>query len=406
MVSVLKSYPSIFLNPVVAVLYLVVLGLVGVQYKRVQSIEERVYGRSQNKAFHQTIVSIGLGLVGGLLASVLLVVVGVTVSDSGIGYLLPTALLLFLFHPRFLCFSYAGGLLSVSNILFGWPKINVAAIMALVACLHAAEAFLIWLSGSGCATPLYIQTKNGKVAGGFSLQRFWPIPLIVLYLVKVPDVSSLQGLIHLPDWWPLISASPVAGPGLPVFVTMPIVAALGYGDLSVARTPREKAKHTAKNLFIYSGLLLGFSVVASRWKAFSLVAALFGPIAHEVVIKTGSAEEFEPSPYYGAVSNGVMIMEVFDGTPAKHAGLQRGDIVLKAGGLPVRTREELNHVLMEPGPVTLEVTSKRNAKIRDITVRRTHESLGIVTAPDLGDRPVVSTDAPGPLINWIRNLKR
>jgi hypothetical protein len=406
LVSVLKSYPSMFLNPVVSVLYLVVLALVAVQYGRLQSTEERVYGRAQNRALYQTVVSIGLGLFGGLLASILLVVVGVTVSDSGIGYLFPVALALFLVHPRFLCFSYAGGLISMSHLLFGWPSVNVPAIMALVACLHAAEALLIRISGSGCTTPLYIEGKDGTVSGGFSLQRFWPIPLMVLYLVKIPSIEGMQGLIHLPDWWPLVSAPSVPGPGTPVFVTMPLVAALGYGDLSIARSPKDKAKQTAKTLALYSAALLGFSVAASHWSGFSWVAALFAPVAHEVVIQMGAKEELESVPYYTAAPDGVTVMDVFDRAPGKRAGLARGDVIMEVGGVPVRTREELNSALKlsESGPITLKVRKRKHKGVREIRVQRADEPLGIVTAPELGDQPIASTKSAGILLTWLRRL--
>jgi hypothetical protein len=78
-----------FASPIVAVLYLVVLGLVAFQYQRIQSMEERMFGRPLNRALGHTLVSMALGLLGGLFASILLVMVGVTVSDSGVGYLLP-----------------------------------------------------------------------------------------------------------------------------------------------------------------------------------------------------------------------------------------------------------------------------------------------------------------------------
>jgi len=152
--SVIRSYPGIFSNPVVDLLYLVVLGLIASQYSRIQRTEEQLYGTASNKAFYQTLTAVGLGLLGGLLASILLVFIGVSVTDSGITYLMPIALVLYLFSPRLLCFSYAGGLAALSHLIFGWPQVNVPALMALVACLHAAEAFLILLSGHTCSTPL------------------------------------------------------------------------------------------------------------------------------------------------------------------------------------------------------------------------------------------------------------
>lgn len=403
--SVIRSYPGIFMNPVVDVLYLVVLGLVALQYGRVQSMEERVFGQARNKAFGHTLVSIGLGLLGGLAASVLLVMVGVTVSDSGLGYLLPLALLLFLFSPRFLCFSYAGGILCVSYLLFGWPQVNVAAITALVACLHAAESLLIRISGNSCATPLYIQGKDGRTVGGFSLQRFWPIPLIVLFLVRVPDVSALSGVINLPDWWPLIKAPQVAGVGTPVFAMMPIVAALGYGDLALSRSPREKARVTSRHLFLFSAILLGFAIAASRWPAFAWVAALFSPLGHEVVIKVGNREETDREPRYVTSTAGVVLLDVLDRGAAAKAGLRRGYLLKEAQGVALHSRLDLEDALREPGDIVFTARDPGSNASRQFTVRRSGtEPLGVVLSPGLGDQPFVTAYSEGPLLRLLKRL--
>lgn len=403
LVSVVKSYPGIFANPVVDVLYLVVLGLVAAQYARVQSLEEKVYGRPRNKAFNQTLASIGLGLLGGLVASVLLVLVGVTVSDSGVGYLLPLALVLFLFSPRFLCFSYAGGLLSVSYLLLGWPRVNVAAIAALVACLHAAESFLISISGETCATPLYIPGSDGRTVGAFSLQRFWPIPLIVLFLIKVPDISALTGVISLPDWWPLVKAPEVAGIGTPVFQMMPIIAALGYGDIAISRSPREKVRSTSRHLFLFSAILLGFAIAASRLPAFQWIAALFAPLGHEAVIRVGMKDEMEREPRYVSPQSGVMVLDVFDKGPADKAGIGRGCLLTEAQGTLLRSRRDLEDVLKEPGDLVFSGRQSGSPAVRQYTVRRSGaEPVGVIIAPGLGDQAFVTARTEGPLLRLLK----
>jgi hypothetical protein len=402
--SVVKSYPGIFLNPVVDVLYLVVLGLVASQYARVQALEERLYGRSKNKAFTQTLWGIGLGLAGGLVASVFLVMVGVTVSDAGVSYLLPISLFLFLWSPRLLCFSYSGALVSLSYLVFGWPKVNVQAIMALVACLHAGESLLIRLSGGGCATPLYMPGKDGRTVGGFALQRFWPVPLIVLFMIRVPDVTKMTGLIQLPDWWPLIKAPLTPGPGTPVFHMMPIVAALGYGDLATSVTPREKAVETSRNLFLFSIILLGFSVAASRWSPFVWVAALFAPIGHEVVIRMGNRQEAERKPLF--VSDGeVVVLDVFEGSPAHKAGLKTGSRITAVEGQEMRGRQDLETALSVPGDLVFSVVDPGHDKPRQVSVKRTGtETVGILPAPGIGDSPLVVPHNSGPLMRFLRRI--
>ncbi len=407
-VSVLRSYPGIFSNMAVDILYLVVLGLVASQYARVQSTEEKLYGTAKNKAFYQTASAIGLGLIGGLLASLLLVLVGVSVTDSGIVYLLPLAVLLYLFSPRFLCYSYAGGLAGLSYLVFGWPKINVPAVMALVACLHAAEAFLIRISGHSCSTPLYVSHENGDVVGGFALQRFWPIPLIVLFLIKVPNLSYLQGLIHLPDWWPLIKAPDIAGPGQPVFAMMPVIAALGYGDIAVAKNPLEKARSTSKNLVVFSGVLLALSIAASRWPLFAWIAVLFSPIGHEIVIKVGLKEEFGEPPIYVPAEKGVKLLDVVEGSPAKNAGLMTGDVICFVNDNEVNSRDDLEDkaASLETGPVTLLVSTTRHSPglHKVILDRHSAEPLGLIPVPHPDDQAVVRPYTEGILLRFLKNL--
>lgn len=407
--SILRSYPGIFSNTAVDALYLVVLGLVASQYARIQRTEEKLYGTAANKALYQTLAAVGLGLLGGLLASLLLVLIGVSVTDSGIAYLMPLAVLLYLFSPRLLCYSYAGGLAGLSYLLFGWPKVNVPALMALVACLHAAEAFLIRLSGHTCSTPVYVSHENGDVVGGFALQRFWPIPIIVLFLIKLPDLSHIADLIHLPDWWPLIRAPEIAGPGKPVFAMMPVIAALGYGDIAIARNPRDKAKSTSNNLMLFSVLLLMLSIAASRWHLFAWVAALFSPIGHEIVIRAGLHEEFGKEPIYTPAEKGVLLLDVVAGSPAKNAGLKSGNVICLVNDVEVGNRDCLESTIANaPGPLTLWVLeSVESSRLHRVEVeRQSNEGMGLIPVPQPGDQPMASSYTEGILLRFLRNVAK
>jgi hypothetical protein len=405
--SVLRSYPGIFSNPAVGVVYLVILGLIASQYSRIQRTEEELYGTASNKAFYQTLTAVGLGLAGGLFASLLLVFIGVSLTDSGISYLMPIALVLYLFSPRLLCFSYAGGLAALSHLIFGWPQVNVPALMALVACLHAAEAFLILLSGHTCSTPLYVSHENGDVVGGFALQRFWPIPLIVLFLIKVPDLSSMPDLIYLPDWWPLIKAPDIPGPGQPVFAMMPLIAALGYGDIAVARNPKDKARITAKNLMLFSLALLLLSIAASKWQLFAWVATLFSPIGHEMVIRRGLREEFGQEPIYTPLEQGVLLLDVAEGSLAKHAGLRSGNIIRLVNDIQVGDRSSLESALASTsGPVALWILESCDShSLREVVIdRESNEELGLISVPQPDDNPMAGSNAEGVLLRFFRNL--
>ncbi len=57
----------------------------------------------------------------------------------------------------------------------------------------------------------------------------------------------------------------------------PIVAGLGYGDISLTNLPERKAKISALNLGIFSTILLILAILASRVNIFKFAAAIFAP---------------------------------------------------------------------------------------------------------------------------------
>ncbi|MGB4326775.1 MAG: PDZ domain-containing protein [Bacillota bacterium] len=408
--SVIRSYPSMFSNIVVDILYLIVLVLVAGQYRKIQSVEKNLYGAAKNKALNNTVYAVGLGLIGGLLSSLLLVLVGVSVSDSGIGYLFPIAILLFLISPRLLCYSYAGGIAALCYLIFGWPEINVPSVMGLVACLHAAESFLIRISGHSCATPFYVSQKDGRVVGGFALQRFWPIPLLVLFLIPSVLVPNAQNMIVLPDWWPLIRPPEALDTEHMIFAMMPVIAALGYGDIAVAAKPKDKAKSTSKNLMVYSGLLLILSIAASRWSLFAWIAALFSPIGHEMVIRKGLKEEFENAPIYVPPEEGVMVLDVIHKSFAEEAGIRTGDVILSVNEWPVNSKADILQILRTSDEGYMVFRVRRGDEphiIETVHVRKeSGQPLGVIFVPEPGDQPMVTQQTDGIILALIKKLFR
>src|SRR5690606_32464385 len=94
------------------------------------------------------------GALGGVMATAIFILLGISLNEVGIWPLWILALLLMLIHPRFLCFSYGAGILALSHLIFGLPDLDIPALMALVAILHLVEAVLIHLVGAAGATPI------------------------------------------------------------------------------------------------------------------------------------------------------------------------------------------------------------------------------------------------------------
>lgn len=330
----IKTFGQAFFNP----FFWIVMMLVTLQYRRLIEQEAKIYGISEVKreVFYQRILtSLGYGIVGGLGASFIFIFLGVTLTDIGIGYLWIVAILGLLVNMRFLCFSYAGGIVSLSSLIFGWPAVNISSILALVAILHLVESMLIRVSGDQDALPVVTRDKSGLLSGGFILQKLWPLPVVAMLVMAISTRDLTEDLIHMPNWWPLITPLIESPPGKElIFFLLPVAVGLGYGDLALAHSPKERVKITSRDLFFYSVILLLLAVGSSFYPLLLPLGALFSFLGHELVIHKGLKMEKDSPPAYPLPKEGLLVHGVYPQSRAHRAGFTTGDILLTFNGHP------------------------------------------------------------------------
>ncbi|MFW5985493.1 MAG: PDZ domain-containing protein [Halanaerobiaceae bacterium] len=355
---ILQTGLLIVINP----LFWVVMLLIYFQTRGLMHQEEKTFqissrGRREvlKRVFHSSLY----GAAGGFLGSLIFVLVGVTLSDIGIGYLWLVAILGLLINMRFLCFSYAGGIVSLSSIIFGWPEVNVASILAIVAVLHFIESILIKTSGADHPLPVTVNHSQGQSAGVYILQRIWPVPFVAMIALAASQAEIPASSLDMPDWWPLIETLVESGPGETVmYILLPIAAGLGYGDMSAVQKPETKAVYTSRSLLLYSLILLVFAVAGSYYFPLLVLGALFSPLGHEAVIKKGQKNEYQKPPIYTDPPEGILVLDVLKGFPAEQAGLERGDVVLAVNDMDIDSHREFFHSLVGHNSVQVEVEDR------------------------------------------------
>ncbi|MCB1084050.1 MAG: PDZ domain-containing protein, partial [Simkania sp.] len=68
-------------------------------------------------------------------------------------------------------------------------------------------------------------------------------------------------------------------------------------------------------------------------------------------------------------TQGALIVDVVEGSPAEKAGLQQGDIVVKMNGYPIKSPGQLrNDVVLLPPGTKVDLTINRNGKMMNIPV--------------------------------------
>ena len=314
-------------------------------------------------------------------------------AGLGLIYLFIVALLLMMIHPRFLCFAYAGGLLSILSIVTGFPQIQVAHVMGLVAILHMVESLLIFFTGYLDPIPVYFRGPGQKMVGGFNLQKFWPIPLVAVMstsMVSVPSVTD--------NWWPLLN-NPEFYDGI-VFSLVPVMAILGYGEVATTALPVHRSRRSALNLALFSVILLGLSVLGSYYPSLLFLAALFGPLGHELVIAIAWRSERLRTPIYTPPAHGLMVLDVVYGSPAQQAGVRSRDIIIELNGNMVGSPADLIPGIDYSGPWITMTILRGEQRLKLSTWNRNYDNLGIIRFPIPPVKPQGITH-PGPRFTHV-----
>ncbi|EGO62326.1 hypothetical protein [Acetonema longum] len=403
--SILLGVVVLWLQP----MFWLMVMLVASQYYRMQQNQLYMFGVIGRPWWRQTLLAAAYGTVGGLIGSLILIFVGVTINQLGFNYIWPLAIGLMLIHIRFLCFAYAGGLVALSNVLFGWPEVNVPQVLALVAILHITESILIAISTRYSAVPVILR-HEGRIVGAFTLQNFWPLPIILAYAyaVPVPDIMAMTGVIATPDWWPLLPVGEQLPPDTAWFHKLaPVVAALGYSDMAVSSMPGIRRRRSALHLFFYSATLLAVSLLSVRYSWLQLVAALLSPLGHEALIRLDNRQELQGRPRFVQQGGGLTVLDTVEGSVARRMGLQPGDILLRFGEIPLQGPYDLeNAIAWSTLDFTLE-WRRGEALLRQRARFAGERRLGIILAPFGHEENYIEVvQGSFGLFHWLKRLFR
>ena len=364
-------------------LFYFVIFMIYWQYRKLAARQRAMFGCENFSVRRAIAESTVAGMLGGLIASILVLLTGLSVNGIGLQYIWPLAILLFLFNIRFVCFAYAGGLVALSNALFGWPDGGASHILALVAILHVTEGILVLCGGGHSDLPLYILFK-GKAVGGFLLTNFWPVPLILLVSAGLATESAAD-MLNMPDWWPLFPPQGEAGGSERVFAPLTVTAALGYSSAAITMSPVRKRVVSGISLFVYSALLFAAAYLSVGNSFFSAAAALVSFLGHEAVIRIDRRMENRRTPIYQNRQGKFAALSAVYGSPAYKAGLKANDAILRLNG--VRVYCEYDFLLAAdflPRRFNIEVARDGRLLTLPVVKAAGERVLGIIRMPMLG----------------------
>lgn len=378
-----------FLQMLLHPFYYVGILFILLHYRRQIAFERRLYATKLHSLLGETGRTVIWGLAGGLAATAAMGGIGATLQPEAVWLIWGLSLLLILFRVRFFCWAYAIGAIGVLQAVFGsvpmlgeWEplawlskpllSLHMPAMLALVAILHLIEALFVRFQGSRFGTPMFYESKRGKIVGGYQLQGFWPVPLVLLVPYAGGEALPWTPLLGGDGWqhgWALV--------GFPVMI--------GFTEMTMSRLPAEKVRISSNLLLVYAAAMLLFAWLAHLAPALTLTASLLCVLLHEGIIWYSRWDESRRSPIYVHGGNGLKILGVLPGSPAAELGLVAGEAIRKVNGVAVRTKQEMYEAMqLNAAYCKLEVVNLAGESkfLKRALFSGEHHQLGIILAPD------------------------
>lgn len=366
--------------------------------KKIVVMQKLILGGSVNSSVELTLSQLVLGILAGVIGSLILTSLGVVFSsNSGIAYLLIVSIFLMFINQRFICFSYSAAILGAISILIKLGSefapgiisnqilnIDVLYLMIFVGVFHIIEGILVMIDGDRGAVPIFTN-RGGKILGGYALKRYWVLPIAIMIAVLMNNsyMDLVTEYIENPNWWPLIKSpaglSLIANSVISIF---PFYAVLGYSSITFTRNKREKAMSSGVHILIY-GIILIIVAQATRFGILGQILVVsFAPAGHELMLKLQIKGEVKREPKFVSDEEGLMILEISPDSKVKEFGVMVENKLLAINNKNINSEAEAYSIIKENLNNTVLKIKDSQGIIKDIKFRHNRNTrLGMLLVP-------------------------
>ncbi|MBB6625141.1 PDZ domain-containing protein [Clostridium gasigenes] len=374
--------------------HLIILVILGIMFymknRRVSIMQKMTVGESLNSPLELTLSQLVLGIVAGAIGSIILSSLGIVFNqNSGIELIFMVSLFLVFIKKRFVCFSYSGAILGLISVITNatgtqsYLNINVVSLMTFIGVLHIVEAFLVMVDGNRGAVPVF-STKDGKIVGGFSFNRYWAMPIAIFIAITTQMAGGASSAMVTPAWWPIINKSETLTLLAKTVITcVPLYGMIGYNAVTFTKLKRKKTLHSGMLILIY-GITLAIVAQAATFGIIGqLIVIIYAPLAHELMLKIQKKSEDNGKFIYVSDEVGVAVLEVAPSSPAFSAGIRTGDKILEINNKKVLSEVDIFHTVKDS---TIDITikiKKFSGEIIDYVIKPKNKRVGILLVPKM-----------------------
>jgi Trypsin-like serine proteases, typically periplasmic, contain C-terminal PDZ domain len=396
LVYTLKSVAFALTEPYLVTLLIILAFILYRKNKKTTIMQKMILGERINSPFELTISQIVMGIFAGTFASIIMSYLGVVFDESSaVDLIFLVSIVFMFFNPRFICFAYSGAALGIISMIlsliattFKLPnldilKIDIVALMTMVAILHFVEGILVMIDGGTGYIPVFT-SRDEKIIGGFALQRYWAFPIAIFFMLHNNSAIGSSWQVPLPNWWPLVKGSMSIDILKDAVVALvPFYGMVGYNSVTFTKDRKEKTMISGSLIIVYSLALFGLAQLSVLNIYLKFLVLIFAAAAHEAIIALQRYLEMKGTPKYISGDEGIMVLDVAPNSPANEMGISSGDMLVEVNNAKIENEERIAEAIRECSSFIWFKVKKVTGKFEQVSYSKlsNDKRLGIVFVP-------------------------
>ena len=396
-ISTLRSICSAILFPPFVFILLIMLAIFYLKNKKRAAMQKMMVGGSVESALELTLSQFVFGVLGGIIGSIILNLFGVVFNENcRIEVLLIVSILLAAIKPSFVCFSYSASVLGLISIVLSIvdkitpgidfkyiSNMDILYIMIFVGVMHVVEGIIVFLDGHRGAFPILIK-KEDKILGGYSLKRYWIIPLAIMIMGNMSNIYDYNSIyvFEIPNYWSMFKSQEQMDMLKTLFLSIiSFFAVVGYSSVTYTRTKREKAVSSGLYIFSYGILLIFVSQAARIGISGEIFVVIFAPVAHELMLKFQRDSEMKRKPKFVSDENGLVVLEIGSDSKMKKFNININSKILSVNDQCIECEKDIYSILKSNLYKAVIKIEDCNGDIKEINYTHDNNRLGILLVP-------------------------
>ena len=355
-------------SPTLSLMLIVIAIIFYFKNRKIAFMQKLMLGRSIQSPLEMTLLQILIGILGGLIASLLLSILGVTFENSSlIDVILTVSVFSVLYFGRGFSFS-----------------INLTSIIVLIGVFSIVEGILAMIDGDKGYLPIFTQ-KDGKLVGGFGFKRFWALPLCLLVVLGANSGNSIINEVKdLPQWLPFFNGDKArALMSVAALGTLAAYGATSYEGTTFTQSKRCKTISSGSINIAYGIVVIILAYLLKESFIFTIALIILIPLLYELRIRMELKLESLREPLYFSNDDEICILDVLPNSIAYKKGLRSGDKIVKINEeIPKNEKEVFMAIKRNFYGLDLEIRKNNgNIEKHTITGEDRGKQFGIVLVP-------------------------